>query len=336
MRPPGERITCGQFSHHQGSPSMSDSKPTKGLRFAALVRVSTEKQEEQGESLKTQRTYNARDVERLEASIVDWYGGQEHATEGWEKAEVDRLVSDSGKGKFDAVIVTNADRWSRDNVKSHQGLEAFRENDIRFFVGGTEYDLFNPEHVLFLDMSAVFGKFQALHQARKSLLNRIERARKGQNTAGRPPFGRRWDGTKWVIEPHKQQLVEECARRYLEGEFLPTLAQEFGIGATTLHTILMSRCGPTWKQTFKSKRLNICEEVEITIPELLPPETITAIRERARGNTHYSHGQLKHDYLLSRMVFCSSCGQALSGSCTGPHRYYRHFASKRQGVACPH
>ena len=39
------------------------SSTTTGLRFAALVRVSTEKQEDTGESLRTQRTDAEGDVE---------------------------------------------------------------------------------------------------------------------------------------------------------------------------------------------------------------------------------------------------------------------------------
>src|SRR5262249_16837779 len=110
---------------------------------------------------------------------VGWYGGAEHATPGYERKEVDRLIADAGKRVFDAVIFANADRWSRDNVKSQEGLDAFKKNRIRFFVSVTEYDLYTPEHLLFLQMSAVIGKFLAANSKRKSILNRIHRARRG-------------------------------------------------------------------------------------------------------------------------------------------------------------
>jgi hypothetical protein len=48
------------------------SRPTSGLRFGALVRVSTEKQEQQGESLRTQRSQIERDVAQLGAQVVAW------------------------------------------------------------------------------------------------------------------------------------------------------------------------------------------------------------------------------------------------------------------------
>src|SRR4051812_20470407 len=54
---------------HLRSGAMAGSRTT-GLRFAALIRVSTEHQEKQGESLVTQRKYNQRDIERLGGIIV--------------------------------------------------------------------------------------------------------------------------------------------------------------------------------------------------------------------------------------------------------------------------
>src|SRR5689334_4048674 len=135
---------------------MSDSNLTRCQdgthRFAALIRVSTEKQERQGESLSTQRASNERAVGQLGGTIVGWYGGQEHATPGREKKEVDRLIADAVKGKFDAVIVAYPDRWSRDNAKSKEGLAAFRKHGIRFFVGTMEMDLFDPQYRFILGM----------------------------------------------------------------------------------------------------------------------------------------------------------------------------------------
>src|SRR5688572_4268461 len=104
------------------------------LRFAALVRVSTEKQERHGQSLKTQTEDNQRSVRTICGNIVAWYGGHEHGTPGYEKKEVDRLLHDATRGIFDAVIVAYADRWSRDNLKSKEGLAVFRRHGIRFFV----------------------------------------------------------------------------------------------------------------------------------------------------------------------------------------------------------
>jgi DNA invertase Pin-like site-specific DNA recombinase len=310
---------------------MSD-KATAGLRFAALPRVSTEKQEQKGESLRTQRSQIERDVEVLRGSIVGWYGGQEHATEGWERKELLRLTADAAKGNFDAVIIAHADRWDRGSKEAKAALDTFKQHGIRFYISTTEYELYNPEHVLFLDLSSAIGKFQAANQVKKSILNRIARARRGLPTCGKLPFGRTFDDKTetWGIDPEKKAMVEDAARRYLAGEPMPKLAEEYGVNHSSLHKTLTKRCGTEWVQEFASKRLNIRETVTTTVPRLLPEETIKAIWQRVEANKTYQHGQAKHAYLLGRMVFCGHCGYAMFGQTNpGGGRYYRHAHTRR-------
>jgi len=120
---------------------MTTNKP---LRLAPIIRVSTEKQEKQGESLNTQTEQILGYINALEAEIPEecWkYSGQEHASPQMERNKLNQLLVDTSKGIFDAVIVCDASRWSRDNFKSKEGLEVLRQNGIRFFVGTTEFDL---------------------------------------------------------------------------------------------------------------------------------------------------------------------------------------------------
>jgi len=299
----------------------------KPIRFAALIRVSTEGQEKEGESLRTQRSQNERDADRLGGKIVRWYGGQEHATPGWEKQEVDRLLRDAAKGKFDGVLVQNADRWSRDNASSKHGLELLRKHGVRFFVGATEMNLFNPEHRLLLGMSAEIGEFLAIHQNKKSIENRIEVAKSGRPACGKPPFGRTFDKKtgQWGIDRKKQAMVQDVASRYLAGETLRKIADEYHVNHPNLHKILTTRSGDSWVQHFDSDDLNIHEVIPTKIPRLLDEDIIKAIKQKAEANKTYSHGQLKNQYLLGRLVFCSHCGYAMSGQTNHEGgRYYRH------------
>jgi site-specific DNA recombinase len=304
----------------------------KQLRFASLVRVSTERQERQGESLRTQCNGNERDVERLGGVIAGWYGGQEHATPGWERAEVDRLIADAAKCKFDAVIVAYADRWSRDNLKSKEGLDAFRRHGIRFFVSTTEMDLFNPEHRFILGMNAEVGEFIALQQHKKSLESKIERARQGRPTGGPQtwPFGRVFDKAKgtWGIDPKRKAMIKDVAERLLKGESLGKLAGEYGVSHSNLWKVLTQRCGDTWEQVFDSPVLNIHEVVITTVPRLLDEKTIRAVRECLQACRTWLHRPPapKYNYLLSGRVFCAECGYAMTGQrdTRSGLLYYRH------------
>jgi len=315
---------------------MNKPAPTHRVRFAALVRVSTEKQEKHGESLKTQRTQITQAVEQLGGTVVGWYGGQEHATAGWEKLEVDRLLTDAAKARsgFDAVMVTHPDRWSRDNVASTTGLDVLKKRRIRFFVLGTEHDLFDASAEMFLAMSAVMGAYHAKVQKKKSLESRIHRAMRNLSACGKLPFGRTFsrETGKWGIDPDKQRIVQDVAERYIAGESIASLADEYRMNHASLHKILTRRCGPIWEQAFGSKELNMPRQRVLTdIPALLPPEIIEAVLARVAANKTYTHGKIKHEYLLSRMVFCETCGYAMFGQTNhGDRRYYRHAHTKRK------
>lgn len=305
---------------------------SKALRFGALVRVSTEQQEKTGESLRTQKTDNIQSVKQLGGTIVEWYGGQEHATPGFEKKEIDRLIKDAQENRFDAVIVCHADRWSRDNSKSQEGLDILRRHRVDFYIGTTRYDLFNPEHCLFLGISAEMGRFYARNQNRKSIQNRINRAMRGIPTAGKSPFGRRFNRQKnvWEVDGDKKAMVEDIAKRYLAGEPMPALARQYGVNHANLHKTLMQRCGSTWLIAFRSDDLNIHETVEIAVPPLLDAKTIKALQQQAEANKTYRHGRAKHPYLFAGMVFCDHCGYAMFGQTNhrGIH-YYRHAHKER-------
>jgi site-specific DNA recombinase len=300
------------------------------LRFAPIIRVSTEQQEQQGESLRTQRMQIQQYIKTLGGVVPDhcWqYSGQEHATAEFERHKLNALLADAGRGLFDAVIVADASRWSRDNLKSKEGLAVLREHNIRFFVGTSEYALNNPEHCFFLGMSAEIGEFQARQQSLKSITNRIERARRGIPTAGRIPYGRTFDKKTetWGVDPEAQRKIQYAADQYLSGVSMGEIAAVLGMNHANLHKILTKRAGDQWTTRFRVKRLGLDEQVTIEIPRLLPEETITAILQRAEGNKTYTHGKLRYNYLLGRMIFCARCGNAMFGQTNhGQRRYYRH------------
>jgi DNA invertase Pin-like site-specific DNA recombinase len=296
------------------------------LRFAALVRVSTEKQEQQGESLRTQRNSVERSVANLGGRIVEWYGGQEHATPGWEKGEVDRLLVDAQKGQFDAVIVAYADRWSRDNAKSKEGLDAFRKHRIQFFVGSMEMDLFDPQVKFILGMHAEVGEFIAGQQNKKSLESRIERARRGIPSGGRKPWGRIYDRKteQWSIDTEKQSQLKEIAKRYLDGDTLENLAKEYGWHCGNLRETLRDRAGDTWTLRFRSKTLNIDETAVIAVHRLLDQKTIQDVRDRLVANRTHLRGRPINDYLLNGHVFCAACGFSMTAQPAKSYFYYRH------------
>jgi len=301
----------------------------KTLRFAPLIRVSTESQRNKGESLRTQKKHIKSSVEQLSGDIPKecWeYTGQEHATPAFERKNLDQLLKDSSKGLFDCIICCDASRWSRDNKRSKEGLEILRQNGIRFFVGTMEYDLFSPEHILFLSMAVEIGEFQANQGAFKSLMNRIEKAKRGE-PASRLPIGRTWSKEEgWGTIPGIKEKFQSIAKQFLEGKNLTELGEMYGMSRNYLREILTKRCGDAWEQKFSSSKFNINEVIPTKVPSLIDnPSIIQAIKNKVQANKTVYHGQHKQKYLFGRMLLCGHCGKALFGEMMNyKTRHYRH------------
>ncbi len=297
------------------------------LKFAPLIRVSTESQAKKGESLHTQRKQAESAIKNLGGTISKWYSGQEHATPDQERKILKDLIDDAKLGKFNAIWITDTSRWSRDNKTSKKYLEILQENKIRFFVGSKEFDLSNYTDCFFLGMSAEIAEYFANEQNYKSLINRIERAKKGCPSCGKLPYGRKYDEKSgWSIDPEKQKIVFKMAQLYLNGTGFPELSKIFKMNASNIHKILTKRSGSTWYQKFRSKRLGINETVPTQIPELLPDGMIAEIIKKCKERKTWNSKSKKNEYLFSRIIFDFDSGRALTGTanCRG-QRYYKPY-----------
>src|SRR5262249_40552896 len=133
--------------------------------------------------------------------------------------------------------------------------------------------------------------------------------------------------------PRAQAMILDVANRFLTGEPLGKLAVEYGVAQSNLWKILRFRCGETWDQRFRSKKLNMDEMIPTTVPRLLDERTIRAIGEMLEARRTYLHRtpRPKNDYLLSGRVFCAECGYCLTGQ-RDPRcdlSYYIHHTNRR-------
>lgn len=315
---------------------MLNDDQQKRLRFAPLIRVSTEKQKKQGESLRTQRKHLDEAIKSLGGVIVHWYAGQEHATPEQERKILEEFIEDVKTNRFDAVMIDDLGRWSRDNYRSKSDLKILRNKEIRFFVRTQEYDLNDPLQSFLIGVGVEVEEFFARQQAYKSQINRIERAKRRIPTSGKLPYGRIFNketGT-WKVIPKDKRKMEAVAREFLEENVdFNTLGKKFGMNGSNLHKILTKRCGDSWTIRFKSPIQNKdrpYEEITIKgIPRLLPEETIRRIRQKCEARRTWTHGFQKYQYLFSRKIFDVDTGYALTGTTNKRgQRYYRPYKGK--------
>ncbi len=319
------------------------TKSTERLRFAALTRVSTERQEQWGESLRTQRGRIEAAVRKLHGTVVKWYEGQEHATEGHERKQFEAMLRDAEHHRFDALIVDEASRLTRDPRANLRLIDLFKMNGVRLFVLEREYDLHDPNDLFMLGIFAQVHSFAAVQNVAKSRQNRIALARQGVPSCGTLPFGRKFDSErrKWSVDDDAKKYLAAMATRVLRGESLEQIAAEWGrtgkkdpftgsaVYANSIRRRLL-QAGSEWVQHFRDKGEIV--EVKTAIPALLSEEQIDRIRRQLKQNRVVT--KRPYTYPLAHVVRCEACGSVLSGAGTKAARYYRHHLKRIKGEQC--
>src|SRR5262249_8465805 len=144
-------------------------------------------------------------AKRIGGTIVKWYEGQEHATAGHERKRFAQMLQDAAHHRFDALMVTDASRLTRDPQANLTLIRTFKEDRIRLFIQGQEHDLHNPKDRFMLGMLANVHAFYIEEQIGKSINNRIEAAKRGYPVCGTLPFGRYAD-----IPTDKEERKNAC------------------------------------------------------------------------------------------------------------------------------
>jgi len=334
------------------------SKKIRKLRFAALIRVSTERQSKRGESLKIQENQIREAIKKRDGILSEdcIYKGQEHSCPGNERKILDQLLNDANCGKFDAVIVADISRWGRDNKKCKEGLNILMENNIRFFDISREYNLSESQDWFLLGLFGEIHEFNARQTAEKSMYSRLERAKKGFPSLGSKPFGYRVIGSdengyaKWKVIPECRNFLLKAVDLYINKNYgFKKIANilkkdpDWGkvrkysalreLHATSIADILINRSTKTeYVIEPKGKRY---EKVTIKLPEpLLSKNDIKLVKEKARMNRVRMNRSYSNNYPLSGVLFCKSCGNCLTGLKNGKYRYYRHHHVDNKGPNC--
>lgn len=155
-------------------------------RAAALIRVSTSKQDTESQRFAIERWA------RSSGHVVDWYdeGGVSGTKNGRERPNLARLLDDCAKGRVRFVVMTELSRLSRGDMLAsmnlvvelcRSGVKVLAVND------GDTFDPDNPDSKLKLAFQAWFAERERRRIVIRSKIGQ-DAAREAARLAGRPHY----------------------------------------------------------------------------------------------------------------------------------------------------
>ncbi len=287
------------------SKMMKVVQATSELVLALYVRVSTDRQADEGYSIEIQ-------LEKLNAYAKTFSGVREvrhYIDDGYSGASLDRpqmgkLITDIEAGEITHVIVVKLDRLSRSQKDTLHLIE----------------DILIPHNVAFISILESFNTDSAFGRAMVGILsvfaqlereNIFERTRGGMRKrvedgywpgGGRVPFGYNYDSHLGILVPNADApKVRYIYQRYLDGASLQAIADELDLKYEKLVYNILTRKSNAGFITYNGEEFLGRHEA------IIPLELYEKAMELFEARSNHKL-VCKTPHLLTGIVRCGRCG----------------------------
>lgn len=248
------------------------------------------------------------------------------STEG--RDELQRMLTDAKKHKFDNLICWKVDRLGRDKYDLAIIKRQLKQCGVKIHYA-MEHIPDGPEGIILESLMEGLAEYYSAELRQKVIRGLRTHAENGVFPL-QPPIGyTRDEGRHLVIDeataPYVRLIFERTAQGVAQKEVLEELND---IGARAFHDKPFSRS--TIYRILRNERYTGKFEVQgvvIEAPAIIDEylfRKVQDILEKRQGNK--GKHSLQHDYLLSRKCYCSECGAMLRGeSANGRNQKYYYY-----------
>lgn len=259
-----------------------------------------------------------------------------------DREDFQRMIKDSEKGHFDAVLMYTLDRFARNRYDSAMYKAKLKKNGVRvYYAKQTIPD--GAEGIILESVLEGMAEYYSENLSRNVRRGMNENALQGKVTGGVCLGYRKGKDDKFEIDPVGAKIVQEIFQLYATGMSATQIvkhcnergyqtARNRPFTRNSLRTILQNR-----------KYIGVYEYENVVIEDGIPPIIEKELFDRVQATFKHNHAaraksKAKTDYLLTTKVFCGHCGSNMIGECgTSRHGQTYHYykcGHRKRGQSC--
>ena len=283
---------------------------------AAYVRVSSQEQKLHGLSLDAQKMKLSEYAKEHNMKIVEWY--VDEGVSGRKlirnRPELQRMIHDAEKGKFERIIFIKLDRFFRSVAEYHECMK--RIAPVVWTTTDEEYDLTTANGRMLVNMKLTIAEMEADMTGERIKIVNDYKVQTGQPLVGTDslPFGLMIEkdpntGRKKVVKnpeeaPILEDVIKYCLMHQSKRKTLMYIhaKHHVSIPYNTLNKLLAN---PMLYGMYRGNP-NYCEPyIDKATFDKLQEVTTRNVKENTAEN---------RDYIFSGLVRCPHCGCKMSGT----------------------
>lgn len=308
-------------------------------RVACYVRVSSDKQAEEGYSIEEQ-------IDRLTAycHAMGWHVVKFYTDAGYSGGNMNRpaltdLITASQSRLIDAVVVYKLDRLSRSQRDTLTIIEGFLDNDVDFVSMTENFDTSTPFGKATIGILSVFAQLEREQIKERCSLGRAGRAKEGKyRGGGYVPIGYDYENGSLIINETEAAQIRELHRLYQQGESCRSIVmtmRERGIthkyGTWEVYRVTRTLKNPLYAGYVTYKGEVFKGEHEPIISEECFQRTMSVYEGKdSLKSPHIGRS------MLGGLLFCARCGARCGISRGGGSSTYQYYCCHSRRKISPH
>lgn len=301
------------------------------MNVVIYARYSSDKQNEQSITgqLRACNDYAA----RMGYTVIGEYC--DRATSGTKsdnRYEFQKMVKDSDKRKFDAVLVYKLDRFARNRYDSAKYRMKLKGNGVKI-VSAMENISDSPEGVLMESLLEGMAEYYSLELSQKVKRGLYDSAMLCKHVGSTLPFGYMVTENKdIVLHPTNDVVAKSMFDEYASGSSIKDIINKYNdLGYRHEGKVFTKNKLNRMFQNERYLGIYIYSDIRIEggIPAIVDQATYDLCQDRLRRNkVHSAKNKTDVDYILSTRVFCGECGSAYHGEYGTGRNGTKHFYYK--------
>lgn len=243
-----------------------------------------------------------------------------------------KMIKDSEKDLFNAVIVYKLDRFSRSRYDMATYKYRLKKNGVQL-ISATENITTDPEGIILESVLEGMAEFYSAELSQKITRGLRESAFKHNSTGGSIPLGYKTVNKKLVIDEKTAHIVREAFEMYAEGHTVASICRTFNAKGYK-----SSKGTPFGKSSFSKifrneKYIGVYQyndyRAEDAIPPIIDKKLFQQVQARLSSRKPPGTYKAKRSYLLSGKLYCGHCGSRMCGGTNQyNYSYYECYGKK--------
>ena len=250
-----------------------------------------------------------------------------------------KMIRDSEKGTFQAVIVYKLDRFARSRYDSATYKYRLKRNEVQV-ISATENISNDPEGIILESVLEGMAEFYSAELSQKINRGMRESAYKHNSIGGQLPLGYKTEGKKLVIDEKTAPIVREAFEMYADGTTIAEICRIFN--SRGYKTSKGTKFGKSsFTKIFKNERyIGVYSYHEYRAEDVIPPIIDRELWDRVqlrvkKTKSAPARNKARHVYLLSGKLFCGHCGEHMNGNTNGVnYAYYECYGKRNMHQDC--